>query len=40
MSTFVLSATLESPCNATAISLPSGATATSPSPLVATVGAS
>src|SRR5690349_19288219 len=40
MSTLVLSATVESPCMAIAISLPSGATDTSPSPLVAMVGAS
>src|SRR5437764_6917928 len=40
MSTFVLSATVESPCIANAISLPSGDTATSPSPPVAIVGAS
>ena len=39
-STFVLSATVESPWKASAISLPSGATATSPSPLVAMVGTS
>ena len=40
MSTLVLSATVESPCIATAISRPSGATLTSPSPLVAMVGTS
>src|SRR6266566_3771445 len=40
MSTLVLSATDESPCMANAISRPSGATATSPSPLVAMVGTS
>jgi hypothetical protein len=39
-STFVLSATLVSPWIATTISRPSGATATSPSPPVAIVGAS
>src|SRR5439155_493530 len=40
MSTFVLSATVESPCIANALSLPSGDTAASPSPLVARAGAS
>jgi len=39
-STFVLSATVESPCTATAISFPSGETLTSPSPPVAIVGTS
>src|SRR5207244_7924138 len=38
--TFVLSATVESPRRATAISFPSGDTLTSPSPLVAMVGTS
>src|SRR3989442_67271 len=40
ISTFVLSATVESPCIATSMSLPSGETVTSPSPPVAIAGTS